>query len=49
MKQLNLSEKVGALFFLLLSGSYAFVDIKYVMLYLVISWGCNLNCVKACS
>jgi len=27
MKQLNLSEKVGALFFLLLSGSYAFVDI----------------------
>lgn len=38
MKQLNLSEKVGALFFLLLSGSYAFVDIKYVMLYLVISF-----------
>lgn len=37
MKSINNSEKIGAFVFLLLSGSYAFVDIKYVIMYLIIS------------
>lgn len=38
MRKLKFSEKLGALAFLLLSGSYAFVDVKYVIGFMAISF-----------